>query len=175
MPILVISCSLNPSSRSRLLAKQAAATLGDDGQFIDLCDYDLPLCDGFEAKRSSDAVKLGSLIAEAEAVILATPIYCYDVSAACKNLIELTGRAAWTEKVVAFLCAAGGRNSYMSVMGVANSLMLDFRCVIVPRFVYASKDAFGDGAIADATIVERIDELCRATAALAGAIHGAAS
>ena len=44
--------------------------------------------------------------------------------------------------VVGFLCAAGGLGSYMSIMSLANSLMLDFRTVIVPRFVYATGDAF---------------------------------
>jgi FMN reductase len=37
-------------------------------------------------------------------------------------------------KVVGFLCAAGGKSSYMSVMRLANSLMLDFRCLIIPHF-----------------------------------------
>ena len=47
----------------------------------------------------------------------------------------------------------------MSVMSIANSLMLDFRCVIVPRFVYAVGSAFRDGAVSDGKVAERIDEL----------------
>ncbi len=56
-------------------------------------------------------------------------------------MIELAG-SAWEDKIVGFLCAAGGMSSYMSVMAYANSLMLDFRCVIIPRFVYATGDIF---------------------------------
>jgi NAD(P)H-dependent FMN reductase len=70
----------------------------------------------------------------ARAVIIATGIYNYDANAAVKNLVELTGDA-WENKVVGFLCAAGGMSSYMSIMSLANSLMLDFRSIIVPRFV----------------------------------------
>jgi FMN reductase len=73
-------------------------------------------------------------------------------------MIELTGQA-WNDKIVGFLCAAGGQNSYMSVMAYANSLMLDFRCTIVPRFVYATSEAFDDGTIIDRTITKRIQEL----------------
>ena len=58
-------------------------------------------------------------------------------------MIELTG-SSWEDKIVGFLCAAGGTTSYMSVMAYANSLMLDFRCVIIPRFVYATGNAFDD-------------------------------
>jgi FMN reductase len=49
----------------------------------------------------------------------------------------------------------------MSVMSLANSLMLDFRCHILPRYVFASKDSFSDGELADAEISGRIGELAR--------------
>ena len=65
-----------------------------------------------------------------------------------KNMIELTG-SAWEDKIVGFLCAAGGHTSYMSVMSYANSLMLDFRCVIIPRFAFATSDAFDGERITD--------------------------
>ncbi len=86
-------------------------------------------------------------------------------------MIELTGRS-WQDKVVGFLCAAGGMSSYMSVMAYANSLMLDFRTVIIPRFVYATGDAFDGDKLADEKIGTRVrqvaDELIRFTTALRG-------
>ena len=107
----------------------------------------------------------------ADGVIVAAPVYNYDVSASAKNMIELTG-SAWEDKIVGFLCAAGGMSSYMSVMAYANSLMLDFRCVIIPRFVYATGDAFDDDKLLDGKIVGRIEqvakELIRFTEALRG-------
>ena len=100
---------------------------------------------------------------------MATPVYNFDANAAAKNFIEITGQA-WENKVVGFLCAAGGDKSYMSIMALANSLMLDFRCVIIPRFVYASSSAFSNGAVTDETVVDRIyelsDELVRFTTGL---------
>jgi len=87
--------------------------------------------------------------------MLATPVYNYDVSAAAKNMVELTG-SAWEDKVVGFLCAAGGMGSYMSVMSFANSLMLDFRCLIIPRFVYATGDSFTGDKVTDTKVAKRI-------------------
>jgi FMN reductase len=72
-------------------------------------------------------------------------------------MIELTG-SAWEDKIVGFLCAAGGEASYMSVMAYANSLMLDFRCVIVPRFVFATSEAFDGEHITDKEITERVEQ-----------------
>jgi FMN reductase len=61
-------------------------------------------------------------------------------------------------------------SSYMSVMAYANSLMLDFRSVIIPRFVYATGNAFDGDIPADPRIVERVEqvaaELIRFTTAL---------
>lgn len=168
---LVISCSLNPASRSRRLAEAACAACRERGaapDFMDLRDHAIPFCAGGGTPVEP---ALRDRIARAEAILLAVPIYNYDVNAAAKNLVELTGRA-WNEKLVGFLCAAGGRGSYMSVMGLANSLMLDFRCLVIPRFVYASRADFLDDASPPfkPEVGERIEELCAHTLALAGAI-----
>ena len=44
-------------------------------------------------------------------------------------------------------------------MSLANSLMLDFRCLIVPRFVYATGKSFADDRLADDEVRQRIGEL----------------
>src|ERR1043166_5897403 len=130
MRYLVISCSLSPGSRSRSpllapIAYQHLAQKNLSAEFIDLQSFNLPLCDASACYSHPDVIALTPRIAEARGVILATAIYNYDVNAAAKNLIELTGDA-WEEKVVGFVCAAGGHGSYMSVMPFANSLMLDY-------------------------------------------------
>ena len=158
---LVISCSLKPASRSRILARRAHECLeaaGQAAQFIDLVDHPLPLCDGHTSYNAEHVAELEALIRQAKGVLIGTPVYNYDASAATKNLIELTGQA-WTNKVVGFLCAAGGSGSYMSMMGLANSLMLDFRCLVIPRFVYATKEAFTEGRVSDSQVDDRIQEL----------------
>lgn len=164
--ILILSASLNADSNSRRLAQEAALVLQQDGvpaRVLDLRDYPLPLCDGGPAYGHPNVAAVRDLVAGANAIIVATPIYNYDGNAALKNLIELTGRA-WESKVVGFLCAAGGVASYMSVMSLANSLMLDFRCVVVPRFVYATDAAFAGGKLVDADQQRRVAELARTAA-----------
>jgi len=170
MSYLVISSSLNPDSKSYLLAREAERQLraaGHKVEFLDLRKVKLPMCDGGDVYSRPSVVRVTKKISQATCVLLAVPIYNYDCGAAAKNLIELTG-SAWSEKTVGFLCAAGGRASYMSVMGLANSLMLDFRCLVIPRFVYADKTAFKSGAIADDTIVRRIEEFVAKAVSLNG-------
>ncbi len=171
---LVVSTSGNPQSRSRKLGRAAFESLKNanvDCEWLDVSELALPMCDADRCYVHADTQQVARAIAAAQGILVAAPVYNFDVSASAKNLIELTGKA-WDDKIVGFLCAAGGMSSYMSVMAYANSLMLDFRCVIIPRFVYATGSAFADGEISDAKLVERIEqvaaELVRFTRALRG-------
>ena len=173
MAYLVISSSLNPQSRSRLLARSAFKILEKMKvpiEWLDLAKYSIPLCDGNSAYENSQVKELKDKIHHAEGILLAVPIYNYYANAVAKNLIELTGEA-WSNKVVGFLCAAGGKGSYMSIMSLANSLMLDFRCLIIPRFVYTTGEAFEDGKVSDPETEDRINELARELKRICAALN----
>jgi FMN reductase len=158
---LVLSCSLNPDSRSRILARivhQHLAVRPGGAEFVDLQDYNLPLSDGGACYSHPHVLELTPKIRAAKGIIVASAIYNFDVNAAAKNLLELTGKA-WEGKVVGFICAAGGHGSYMSVMPFANSLMLDYRCHIIPRFVYAAPSHIDENTFGDHALNRRIEEL----------------
>jgi FMN reductase len=169
---LIITSSLRATSLSRVLAEVLAAQYGKlkaSHRLIDLREFVLPLCDGGAAYAHPHVATLSGLIAAARVIIIATPIYNYDANAAMKNLVELTGRS-WENKTVGFLCSAGGASSYMSVMGLANSLMLDFRCLIIPRFVYAQGDDFGEEGKPTDKIIERVHALAEASMKIRNAV-----
>jgi NAD(P)H-dependent FMN reductase len=158
---LVISTSGNPDSNSRRMGRIALRHLEKakaESAWLDISELSLPLCDADACYAQPGSRKVTKAIEAADGILLATPVYNYDVAAAAKNLVELTG-SAWEDKIVGFLCAAGGMSSYMSVMAFANSLMLDFRCVIIPRFVYATGRAFEGDDLKDKEVGERIEEL----------------
>jgi NAD(P)H-dependent FMN reductase len=158
---VIVSASLKSNSRSRVMAAYVAECFHAESinpAVIDLKKTVLPLCDGEVAYGHPEIGPISEIIAGARSILVATPIYNFDVNAALKNLIELTGEA-WENKLVGFLCAAGGSSSYMSIMTVANSLMLDFRCLIIPRFVYATGQDFTDDSLSSQEIKDRIREL----------------
>jgi FMN reductase len=127
-------------------------------EWLDISRLDLPLCDADACYNHPAAQNLAAAVEKADGIIVATPVYNYDVAAAAKNMVELTG-SAWEDKVVGFLCAAGGMGSYMSVMSFANSLMLDFRCLIIPRFVYATGDSFDGDKFTNTKVTKRIEQM----------------
>ncbi len=168
MKILIVSCSLRKASLSRVLAMKVRENFEQGGaevSFIDLRKVELPFCDAGSSYEHPNTIKVKQKVETANGIIVAGPIYNYTCNAACKNFVELTGKS-WENKVVGFLCAAGGDSSYMSIMGLANSLMLDFRCLIVPRFVYTTGAAFEDGKLVDTSVANRVKELAFVTLSL---------
>ena len=155
---LIVSCSLNKNSKSKILANYASSLYNQEVKFLDLQTMELPFCDGDSCYDNPKVKELSNLVKESKSIIIASPIYMYDLNAAAKNFMELTGRA-WTKKVVGFICAAGGKGSYMSVTSYMNSLMLDFRCIVVPRFVYTDRSGFDENYNIKSNIKERIEEL----------------
>ncbi len=160
---LVISTSGNPDSNSRRMGRVAFEFLQKakvDCEWLDIGKLGLPLCDADACYTQPEARKIGQVVEGADGILLATPVYNYDVSAAAKNLVELTG-SAWEDKIAGFLCAAGGMSSYMSIMAFASSLMLDFRTVIIPRFVFATGSSFDNDSITDTKVRARVQQLAR--------------
>ena len=127
-------------------------------ELILLNELDIPICDGNNHLNNKTVLDLSNKIENSDGIIIFTPIYNYNINSALKNLIEMTGNS-WKKKIVGFVCIAGGEKSYMSVMPFANSLMLDHRCVILPRFVYVESSDFIDNNKLNDAIIIRINGL----------------
>src|SRR5256885_12841129 len=146
---LVVSTSGNPDSNSRRMGRVAFAHLQKrkvDCESIDRGELPLPLCDADKCYLNANAQKLNKSIESADGILIAAPVYNYDVAAAAKNMIELTG-SSWEDKIVGFLCAAGGTSSYMAVIFSAHSPMPHFHSVILPPVAVAPRDAFLGGQL----------------------------
>jgi FMN reductase len=160
--VTIFGTSLDPVSRSQILAREALARLqrrAISAKLVDLRELSLPESGRPGAYESQAARELRAEVGASSHLIFAVAIYNWDVSSSAKNLLELLTDNELNGKTVGFLCAAGGQRSYMSVMPFANSLMLDFRCWIAPRFVYAIGSDFTDGALTGEKVCERLDLL----------------
>lgn len=116
MKLTIISCSLDPESRSRQLAVVSLAIVGEAGHhatFIDLRELGLPHFDNI-AFNDPRYEMVHRAISTADGVVIASPVYNWGLSSMTKNLIEWTGatgeqdrRSAWFDKPVTFVCAGG--------------------------------------------------------------------
>lgn len=170
--VVILSCSLNPTSRSHRLALAAESCLRARAAavtLVDLAEHDLPICDGRASFGHPSVKALTGIIQAAGAILVSSPVYNYDLNAAAKNVMELTG-SGWRDKPVGFLCAAGGKASFMSPIGFANSLMFDFRCLIIPRFVYGTKSDFTESGAPGPELEARVEQLAGAAVDLSRAL-----
>lgn len=164
--ITILSCSLDPESRSRRIAREAERLLQErrcEVEFIDLREIELPAFDNSTCYVHPAYERLYHAIHDADGVLLAVPIYNWAVGSAAKNLIELTGatgegarKSAWFDQIVTFVCSGGLPHSYMAYGSLAMSLMLDFKCVINPYVVYATDRDWHDEAIPSDTLAARL-------------------
>lgn len=152
--VLIVSTSLDPQSQSRVLAFDAARHLKDRGagvQVVDLRQRPLPAFDNADAHDNQDVIALKEAIVQADAVIIAAPVYNWSLGSASKNMVEVTGatgengrKAAWFDKFVTFLCAGGLPHSYTAYTALASSMTLDFKCIINPYMVYVTDRDIAD-------------------------------
>lgn len=173
MNVAIVNANLSPGGKPGHLAETLASLFSADGheaRLVSLCDCGLPACDGAACYGDERTIALTAELAEAEAIALVAPIYNFDLNAAAKNLIELTG-SSWKGKAVGLVCTAGADRSYLAPLGFMNSLSIDYRCLVSPRFVYATRGDFApDNTLpADGEVFARLRFLARELPVLAEA------
>ena len=150
MKITVLGCSLDPKSRSQVLAVESVNIMKDAGHHVTLIDLreigGIPSFDNNRAFEDPRYELLHRTISDADGVVLSTPVYNWGLSSVTKALIELTGAtgdhsrsSAWFDKLVTFICAGGLPHSYMAYGSIAQCMMLDFKCIINPHVAYATE------------------------------------
>lgn len=129
---------------------------------VDLATTPLPMCDGGACYQDFAATAATEKVRGATAVILCFPVYNHQANAAAKNFVEVTNDG-WDGKVVGLVANGGTDRSYLAPLSLANSLMVDHRCVVVPRFVFVTPQNFAsDGTLpGGGEIAGRLTELAR--------------
>jgi NAD(P)H-dependent FMN reductase len=161
MRSIVLSSSLDASSRSEQLARLYAASLSDRGmevQFLSLKDFPLPRFDnGAEILADASYRALHDASSRADGLVLASPIYNWGCCAELKRFVEVVGtnppgeqvRSPFFDKIVSFVNAAGQPQSYMAFSSLAISMMLDFKCVINPYSVYVDNSCWSGDTLCE--------------------------
>lgn len=144
MNALIVSTALKPGSKTLAAAHIVKTRLEAAGMSTDLADLavePLPQCDGASCYADDRVKAMTERVKKAGLIVLCFPVYNYQPNSAAKNFIEVTNDG-WKDKVVSFVANAGGDRSYLAPMPLANSLMVDHRCVVVPQFLYLSPSAY---------------------------------
>lgn len=160
MKFTILSCSLRENNRSHILAERTDELLrnhGHESLIIDARRYPLRSFDDLNVYQDENFELLYDAIKSANGVFIAAPVYNWSLGSVVKNIIEATGstgeggrQSAWFDQIVTFLCSGGLPHSYMAYSSLAQSLMLDFKCIVNPYVVYSTdRDWVGERALSE--------------------------
>lgn len=108
--VVGIPGSLRDESRTRVAVRTAldsAAEAGAETVLVDPRSYDLPVFDA-DSREAGDAPALKRAVADADAVILGTPMYHGSYAAPLKNVLDYCGRDEFAGTTVGLVAVAGG-------------------------------------------------------------------
>ncbi|MEM1223729.1 MAG: NAD(P)H-dependent oxidoreductase, partial [Verrucomicrobiota bacterium] len=134
-------------------------TLQADCELIDLQDLQLPNFDNRTIYQTSAYEELHQKIDHSDALVFASPVYNWGCFAELKKMVEAIGstppdksvRGAFFDKVITFVNSAGLPHSYMAYTSLANSMMLDFKCIVSPYNLYVHNEQWdANGALVQA-------------------------
>ncbi|KAB1196028.1 MULTISPECIES: NADPH-dependent FMN reductase [Haloferax] len=164
--VVAISGSLRDHSFTRMTLQYAldgAADVGATTELIDLREYDLPPLNA-DYDEQGDSAAFVRKVDEADAVILATPVYHGSYSGVLKNALDYCGFDEFGHKTVGLLAVAGGSfpvtalDHLRSVCRSLNAWVLPHQAAI-PRV--SSK--FDGDELTDDDLRDRIERLGRDT------------
>ena len=150
------------------VAVQAAREGGAEVTLIDLNDYVLPLYHGDLEDQSGmpeNATKFVALIAQHDALLIASPEYNSMITPLLKNTIDWCTRAdddPFPGKVAAVISASPGGFGAVRSLVMAQQLLLKLGCHIIPgqtALPQASKVFDAEGKLTDARALKSVQGL----------------
>ena len=178
--ILAFSGSARKESLNRkflAIAVAAAREAGGEVTLLDLNDYVLPLYHGDLEDASGlpeNAKKLIALIAQHDALLIASPEYNSMITPLLKNTIDWCTRAdddPFPGKVAAVISASPGGFGAVRSLVMAQQLLLKLGCHVVPgqcALPSAGKAFDATGKLTDARAEKSVRALMAALVQLAG-------
>jgi len=159
-PTVVALCgSLRDNSYTRIAARHALAAATDRGahtELLDLREFDLPVFDP-DDEDAGDAEELRQRVRDADAIILATPMYHGSYASPLKNALDYCGFDEFENKTVGLLGIAGGNfpisalEHLRTVCRALDAWVLPYQAA-VPR----ASAKFDDGEFVDQDLADRV-------------------
>jgi FMN reductase len=151
---------------------ERAAAAGHSTELLDLGTLSIGFAGGVPLEQlTDDTPRLVTAISEAEAVILATPVYRATMTGAMKNALDLLPVEALRSKPTAVVAMGATLHHYLGVDSHMRDVLAWFGAFTMPSSVYLASSDFLEGKLSEAA--ERsLDEVVAALVATADAFAG---
>jgi len=173
MPRLVaVVGAVTPPGRLNAAMQQAvdgaAARPGVAASLMSLADYRLGFADGRPLETlADDAPVLIRALAEADAVIFASPVYRGSFTGALKNLLDLTPVDVLRGKPTGIVAMGASTHHYLGVDWHLRAVLAWFGALVAPTSVYLESAHFKEGRLADPAATVALSDLVTTVLTLA--------
>jgi FMN reductase len=164
--------SVTPPGRLRRAVDEALARAhGAEMELIDLAEREIAFADGRPAAElGDDTAAVIAEIAQADAVLLATPIYRGSLTGALKNLLDHVPVAALQGTPVALVSMGGSDHHYLGAERHLRDVLSFFGAHPLPTAVYLSGRDFTDRRPSQRA-EDALDAVISSAVSLAGALR----
>ena len=140
-----------------MLERARAAEVDLATHLINLHDRKIAFADGRPPEQyGDDTAATVKMIADADAVIIASPIYRGSITGALKNLLDHIPVEALMGKPVGVIAMGATMHHYLGVDWHLRDILAWFGALVAPTSVYISSADFVDGKISHSTLTEMI-------------------
>ena len=130
--------------------ESVAARTDVSTSLLNLADHRISFADGRPLDRfADDTAQVVTHMAEADAVMLASPVYRASFTGALKNLLDLTPVEALRDKPVGIVAMGATLHHYLGVDSHLRAVLAWFGALVAPTSVYLDSSHFEDGKLAD--------------------------
>jgi FMN reductase len=170
--IAAILGSVTPPGRMASAVSGAldrATANGITTTLLDLGHLSIGFADGRPVDQlTDDTPKLVKAIMDADAVILATPVYRATLTGALKNAIDLLPIEALQAKPVGVVVMGATLHHYLGADSHLRDILAWFGAITLPTSIYLSSADFADGKLTESAAAS-LDSLTSALAVFAAA------
>lgn len=130
---------------------------------IDLENFDLQFVDGRPSEQyNEDMQRLIKEVEDADAYVIATPIFQGSIPGTLKNVFDAVSPLAMRYKPVSIVANGGTLQHHLVIENQLKPILNYFRCMVTPNYVYTHTNHFStQGELIDEDVRNRLKEMTR--------------
>lgn len=162
---IVLLAGSNAGRKSRAVIDMAEELFKDmdeevQTEVFDLKEMDMPIADGKNyLDYGGEFTELLQSIIDADALLIATPIYNAGLPSALVNVLGALPDKALLKKSVGIMVTAGSNNHYLVAEYQLKPMLTYLKAQLVPSYVFINERSFQGAEIIDGDVRFRIQDL----------------